>query len=914
MIFGRDSELGSIASVIEAAREGRPSVVVLRGEAGIGKTALLEHAAQVGRDLLVVSARALETETALPCALVSAIARPLMRYASDLPTVQSRCLRSALGEDGAPAIDAFLLGAAMLGMLSAAGQDRPVLLLLDDLHWADDVSLRALVFALRRLDLDPVGALLAQRDLAVPPLEAAGFPVIGPTRLDADSVSALVAAVRGEPPSIDVARQLVELTAGNPLAIVELAGALDRGVLRGEASLPSPLPVGEKLLDLYAQQVRGLTEGTRLALVVAALGDERLGPVLQAAAELQGSAPNFDGAERAGLVAIAGDRIVFRHPLIRAAVIGSADPAVRRAAHRALAGIALLSTEARAWHLGAAAAGMDARAATALAAAARLATSRGDLGIAAEMWSRASELTPDGGERALMLAEAAEAANSVGNVARCRVLVEAGLDATDDPAVRGRLVFVSADLTYLSDPQAVHRIYLEAASLLAPHDGLATVRAITLAFYAGLTTLSIEQMHQSIDRAIGLDRPDEPRTTFFRGSIIGTGLAITGDLVRALPFLEGVLAEIDRNTSFHEDLDALSEAATVAGYFGRVDLASDFAERAMVAARARGMVSWIPSLMATLTEVAIWRAEWARASALATDSAGLAQVMGDDDLRTTMLSEVGRIDAHRGEFASAQEAARTRLRWSDERGIFRERPVALRTLAAVDMHEGRPEQAVRRLLPIMAVTIDGRGVRNGCLTVVEDLVEAAVRSGNTGVAVGPVQRLSAYARLSPDPLASALAARCRAQLAGGDDAAEEYETSLRFHDRDPNAFATARTHLSFGEWLRRRGRRGDAREHLQEALDVFDRLEAVPWLRRTEAELRATGASIGPRHEASTRLTAQELRVAMSVAEGLTNRETADQLFVSVKTVEFHLGSVYRKLGVRSRTELARHPSIARLG
>lgn len=910
MIFGRDVELASIELVAKAVRDGGPSVLVLRGEPGIGKTVLLRHAATAGHDLNVVAARAIPTESALPFAFLSAVVRPLMTYADELPKIQSGSLRAAIGEEERSVTDVFLLGAAVLGLVAEAARHRPVLLLLDDVHWADEISLRAIVFALLRLERDSVGAILTQRDVAVPSVDASGFAVINPTRLDVTSVAALIESVNGKPPSPGVAQQLTESTGGNPLALVELAGSLDGEALRGTTRLPSPLPVGEKLLNVYAQRLHALPVDTRRALMVAAASDEQSGPVMQAVRILGGSSTDLDAAERAELVASTGDRITFRHPLIRAAVIGLADPVERRSAHRALARVPQLSTEARAWHLAASTAGPDADAAAALVAAAGSAAARGDPASAAEMWSRAAELTPDAGQRASLLADAAAAAMAAGHPERCRTLAHAGLRDANDEAVRGRLLASTAALA--PEPQAAHAILIEAASLLAPHDGLAAIRALSEALNAGLATRSVELIRQSVDHARGLDRPGEPQTLFFRDCLVGAGLAITGDLAKALLHFGNALTAMQEQGPLRDDPEACAEAIHVAGYLGRTDLAGDLVERALHTARTRGMVSVLPDLIASRAEVATWHGDWPRAAALTAEAAELCRAMGDEDGYTSRLAYLGWFHVHRGDAIAASESARSRLTWADARGITRDRPPAVRTLAVLDLRAGRPERAVRRLRAETELPFDGRGVRTGPLTVVEDLVDAALLAGNAHAAEQSVKRLSSYAQISPDPLASALAARCRAQLAVGDDVAEEFATALRFHERDPDAFATARTWLCFGEWLRRGGRRVDAREYLHAALNVFDRLDATPWLERAGAELRATGESIGRRDEARLRLTAQELRTAMTVAQGLTNREVAERLFVSVKTVEFHLGAVFRKLGVRSRTELARHPLIAR--
>ncbi|HEX5994350.1 MAG TPA: AAA family ATPase [Jiangellales bacterium] len=910
MIVGRDVELARVNAVVSAARHGATDVVVLRGEAGIGKTALLEQAAMIGSDLCVLSARAVESESALPFALASALARPLMRYAGALPQVQTSCLRAALGEDEGGKADDFLLGAALLGLLTEAAREKPVLLLLDDVHWADELSLRAVVFALRRLERDAVGAVIACRDVGVSALDGSGLAVVCPSQLDAASVTALVAQVTGRAPAAPVAEALARSTGGNPLALVELARALDEAVLSGRAGLPEPLPVAGRLLDAYARQVRDLPVATRRALLVAACSEEAIGPIVDAVVVLGGEFADFEEAERAGLVAVAGGRIGFVHPLMRTAVLSHADVVDRRAAHRGLARSELLSPEARAWHMALAASGPDDEAASALAEAADSAANRCDHASATLMWSRASDIVRDPVRRVRMLTDAAEAAMAAGQADRCRALAESALRETADPHLRGRLLALTNATE--TDPQVRHSTSIEAATLLAPYEAVAAMQALALSLSAGVAARSAELIRTTVDHARSSERTSDPRSAFLRDCIVGTGLALIGNLADALPSLWSALDAIQRERSLSDDPAACSDAIHVAGYLGEVELARSLVDRAVRSVRRQGTMPMLADLLAEAAEIAQFHGDWRRAEALFSEAADFFPALGDE--HGVMLADawLAKIDVNRGDSRAAAEAARRWLHWAEAHGISQDRPLAVRTLAMLDIRNARPELALRRLLTEATVPFDGRGVRNGPLSLVDDLVEAALLAGNGAAAEESVNRLSSYAQISPDPLASALAARCRAQLADGDHALAEFQTALDFHQRDPDPFATARTRLCFGEWLRRKGRRSDAREQLYAALEVFERLDAVPWSDRARAELRATGETVGRRDNIGVRLTAQELRIAMAIAEGITNREAAERLFVSVKTVEFHLSAVFRKLGVSSRTQLARHPLVVR--
>jgi DNA-binding CsgD family transcriptional regulator len=615
---------------------------------------------------------------------------------------------------------------------------------------------------------------------------------------------------------------------------------------------------------------------------------------------------DFEPAEGKRLVTIGDGRVAFVHPLIRTAVVAHAAPADQRAVHRALAGSDQISLEARAWHLSLATQGLDRDAARVLATAAESASNRGDHATASKMLDRASELTPDRGERSATLLRAAEASRRAGHPERVRTLVEKGLREPVDGKVHARLLTLKSSVD--RDPLAGHRMGLEAAALLAPHDKSAALEALHIAMSAGLAARSMELVRVAAQRALALDISTDQHAAYQRDALVGVALAIIGDLPGALPALTNILAAIERDDELRADPESCLHAVVAAGFFGRMGLISDLADEACVVARRRGMLSTLPSLLSNAGEAAAHRGDWLRAAALLSEAADLSNAMGDEDGGTKALAYLGEVQVNQGDDDAAATAATQRLRWADARGITRDRPPAVRVLAIVEMRAGQPELAFRRLAVEAGVQLDGRGVRNGPLTVIEDLIDAALLAGVPDAARGSCARLTAYAKVSPDPLASALAARCRAQLADDPGAETEYSLALTFHEQDLNAFAAARTRLRFGEWLRRKGRRNDARNHLHAALEVFDRLGAKPWAARTTAELRATGQSARRNTAASVRLTPQELRIGMAVAEGSTNQEVAARMFVSVKTVEFHLGAVFRKLGVTSRTQLARHP------
>jgi DNA-binding CsgD family transcriptional regulator len=909
VILGRENELRQVRAVVQAAVDGSARVLVIRGEAGIGKTAMLEYATSIADGLDIRSVRAVESEHALSFALISMIVRPLMTHAHQLPAVQQKVLQVVLGHDEPASVDASLLGAALLGLLGEAGRERPQLLLLDDVQWSDEISLQALMFALRRLSHDSVGTLIALRDVDLPVVAGSGFTTVEPTPLDATSVGELIAQKVGRRPSPTAADRLARATGGNPLAIVELALTLDETVLSGQSTLPDPLPIGDGLARAFAARARSLPEDTRRALLVVACSDERAGPVGDACRALGIAMLDLEPAETARLVAVGVGRVSFVHPLMRTAVLADSVPADRRAAHRALAESDQMSPEARAWHRAEAADGSDGEAARLLATVAASVATHGDHSAAADLWERASQLTSDVQERTALRLDAAAAMKLAGRLDAVSRLVDEGLSRPSDERTRGRWLALKADAE--DDPVLRHHTTLEAAALLTPHDAVAAAQALSDSMFAGIAARRPDLVQEAARRALALDISADRRAELRRDCLVGVALATTGNLIEALPFLTKVVTAIEHEPDLRADPDACEQAIIVCDFFGFTDRAAALADSANATARRQGRLSMVPALLDRAGRAAFHRSNWMRAMAHYSDSADLSHAMGDEDGFTAALIYLAEIQAQRGEFDAAIESAKRRLTWAEARGVIRDRPPAVRVIAMVEMRNGQAELALRRLGEEARDPFDGVGVRRGPMTIVEDLVDAALLAGAEDAALEGVDRLSTYARVSPDPLASALAARCRAQLAEGAEAEKEYRSALAFHEQDVDAFSAARTRLRFGEWLRRKGRRAEAREQLYACLSVFDRLQAEPWIVRAREELRATGETVGSRAQAAARLTPQELRVGLAVAEGVTNREVATQLFMSVKTVEYHLGSIFRKLGLTSRVQLARHRLFA---
>ncbi len=444
MLLGRERECGLIDGLLERARSGAAGVLLVLGEAGIGKTALLDYAAERSTDITTVRASGIESEAELDFSALFDVCRPLLHNMGELAERQRDALAAALGVGPGKPVDRFAVGAATLSLLAAAAEDVPVLVLLDDAHWFDAASADALLFAARRLGAERVAVLLTAREGDAEAFDRPAFERLSLTGLDRDAAAALLAAGAGQEVSPDVAERLREASGGNPLALAELSALLPVGQLRGAEPLADPLPVGATAERLFGGQVARLPEDERRALLVAALSSSPAPePVVEALRLLGVDERSLEAAEDAGLLGVAGGAIVFRHPLVRSAVVHGAPPSERRRAHRALAdALAGQRPEERAWHLAAAALGPDEDAAAALAEAGRRARARSGWGSATLALERSARLTPDPATRARRRLEAAESAQVAGRTELSLALIEELLTGEGPEAVRaagGRL-------------------------------------------------------------------------------------------------------------------------------------------------------------------------------------------------------------------------------------------------------------------------------------------------------------------------------------------------------------------------------------------------------------------------------------------------------------------------------------------
>ncbi|TDD25803.1 helix-turn-helix transcriptional regulator [Actinomadura sp. KC06] len=892
MLYGRNDEQARITTLLSEARDHRRSgALVLRGEAGIGKSALLAETARPLPAERVLRVTGVEAESGIAFAGLTQLLWPVRDRLDGLPPPQAAALRSALepldeGSGAAPGRDPFTTGLAVLTLLAdladLSSGDGPLVCLVDDAQWLDTATAEALLFAARRLAAEGVVILFAARDDA---FTGTGLPELRLERLDGDAAERLVASRELAPA---VRARVVREAAGNPLALQELGAT---GTFRADG--PDPLPVADRVLGSFRDQIGRLPEATRLMLLIAAAeGRGHMPSQLRAARSLGVSLTDLEAAERARLVEITGRTIAFRHPLIRAASYHGAVVARRIAVHQALADTAD-DLDCRARHRASAALGPDEDVAADLRDAAERARGRMGYATAAVLYRQSADLTPDPDVRAARLSAAASLTLQAGRLDEAEDLAVQAEKLTRDPAEQARLARVHAAVEYeRGDPRAAARMLVDHAADAAPGDHADMLR--TGAVY-GWTSGELPAVLRAAELLPG------DRTVQGLASLAG------GDHARGVPLLAELVDETTRgggpatgalpgprqsaeNARGHRVL-----GAQLALVIGADEAALELAAAEVAHCRRHGLIGALPNVLQTLAQAQIAAGLHADAEATVAEAIALARDTGRPHREGRLGAVLSRIAAIEGD--------EPRLRELIAQAPPPHGGLADGALALLDLGLGRYDDALRRLDQIAH---GPRRHSTGSLLSAADQVEAAVRSGQPELARAAFGRFRAWADAGRQPWALAVALHCEALL---DDSEEPYERAVRLHEQSTRPFERARTELLYGEWLRRARRRSDARVPLRSAMEIFERLRATPWLERARAELRATGeagTSVPTAPDLLDRLTPQERQVVRLAASGTSSREIASQLFLSPRTVEYHLYKAYPKLGISSRKELSR--------
>jgi DNA-binding CsgD family transcriptional regulator len=893
MLLGRAAERDLIASLIAGARSGASGVLVIRGEPGIGKTALLDEIAATTPDATVLRARGVESEVELAFAGLHELLVPALGALGRVPTPQAAALRAALGLESGAAAERHLVGAATLALLAGLAEERPVLALIDDVQWFDAASAGAITFAARRLLADAVTVVFTLRAGESSPVESAGFEELTLAGLAPEDARALLGAHAGRPVPEAAAGWLHAATGGNPLALVELAPDAPRLVPAPVAEQP---PLGPRLERAFGRRLDRLPAEGRAALLAAAVaGTDEAGPVLQAAEAIGGTLAGLEAAEAETLVTLAAGRVAFRHPLIRSVVLARARAADRRAAHRAYAAV-LAPGDRQAWHAAAGAIEPDEPIAAALAATAEDAAGRGGHAAATAAFEQAARLTPEPAQRAFRLLRAADAAWLAGDAPRALTLLDDVGPLAAAAHLRGRVL---ARHGPVSDAVAVLR---EGAERLAPAAPAEAAGMLAEAAYATLYA-DIGEMYPLAARAVGLAPADDARATCLAALAFGAALVLRGD-PSATEWLREASTLIDATPALRDDIRLAAMLGVPATFLRAEAEAYAPLERAVRAARERGAVGVLPFALFYVGTGALATGRWAEAAATYAEAVRLAEEAGLPVDAVASRAGLARLEARRGNAGAAAghvdavRAAGLRMPLFEAWARHAEGELA--------WVEGDAEAAVAAFAGKQRLLEDARIV-DADVSAAPELAEVLLALGRVAEAAEQAERAVAGAEGKGRPWALARARRAEALvLADDDEALERYAAALALHEQETDVFEHARTRLCFGERLRRAGRRADARAPLRQALDALEALGAAPWASRAAAELRATGERVRRRDPSTLdELTPQELRIAVMLGEGATTRQAAASLYLSPKTVEYHLRNVYMKLGVNSRAALA---------
>jgi DNA-binding CsgD family transcriptional regulator len=880
---------------------------VIRGEPGIGKTALLRHAVAAAAGMRVLTVSGVESESELAFSGLGDLVRPLADLLRQLPEPSAAALAGALAVGPPRSADRFTIYNATLSLLGVAAEAQPVLVVADDLQWLDAASQEALMSVARRLEAEGIVMLLALRDTEGKDADVGHLPTMDLGGIDRGSAEALLDhGTRTRTMAVHVREQLLESAAGNPLALLEMPSVLSDDQLAGTEPLMEPLPVGRGLEQVFGQRVAALTDQEHKCLLVAAANDRSDSVTVAGAIKHLGlRLGELEAAETAGLIELDGSQVRFQHPLLRAVTYHGADPRQRRAAHRALAAVLLAAdkTDRAAWHLAAAAVAPDEAVAELLDQAAAIAQQRGGQVVAARALERAASLTPVTGNKARRLLAAAEAASAGGRVNWARAMLEAAARDCRDPLLRADIQHVRGNVEMWRGPAPfAGRLLINEAEAVEGADPGRAAMMLADAVMARIMTGSIEQAVKTAGRACAAAaRSGDPGILQVAQAAEGIARSFMGETAAAYP---AIRAAVPGGSGVRPPAFIVPMIAQVAVWAEDYSTSQRLLERIVDRAHRVGALGELAFPLAVLADARFRAGSWADAYAAASEAVHVGTATGQESALSYGLVQLARIEAVRGLEEPCREHVERSLALAEPRGGLPIYYFAAAALGLLEVGLARFEAAAETMSWLDAASA-GPLREPAVVPWLPDAVEAAARCGQRDTAETLLRRLDEQAARAPGRWARAAAARCRGILASDEDYEAAFSEALAQHGPMPG-FERARTELCLGERLRRSKRRTEAQAWLQKAAATFGRLGAAPWADRANGELAAGGGarSVTPDTLAG-RLTAQELQIALVVARGSTNREAGIALFLSEKTIETHLSSVYRKLSLRRRSELA---------
>ena len=896
-LVGREVERRVIEGLVQRLPSSGGALVV-RGAAGLGKSTLLVEAAQLAasRDLQVLRATGVQAAAQLAFGGLEQLVRPMRDRVEWLPPPQRAAVSAALGQTDATVPDAFLIALATLNLVAEAAAKVPVVLLIEDGHWLDRASVEVIAFIARRLEFEPIALIASIRAGYASPLDAAALPSLELSPLTDGAAAALLDAHFPALPAAVRNRVLAE-AAGNPLALVELPV----GLVQDSAATARWLPLSERLERAFGARTAELSTTTLTLLLIAAIDDgDELSEVLSAGTAAVGSPLTVDdlaAAVAAGLIEVGEGRLRFRHPLVRSAIVQRTTAGQRHRAHAALARVLAGEVERKAWHRGASVVGPDDEIAAELDAAGGRARRRGGAEAAVAAFERAAQLSAEPGQRADRLLRAADLAAEIGQ----RESVVRLLSQAESLELSAAQLTLAAGIRDAFD-DGIRDLVANIRRQADLAERLAT---------DGHVDVAMKVLWRAAIRCFFTEPEDDAR----RRLVAAAERLCTDAADPQLLAILGFLAPIERGRAIHDRLpqaiaqvDGDPTAARLVGNaamaIGAFDVGLAMQTMVVPALRAQGRLA----LLARATSVQSWCAlqlmDLAVAIPSAQEAVRLSRETSQPNVRLLARSRESLIAAMRGEHGSAEQIATEVERESLPAGV---RPALAmiqlaRGLSAFGV--GRYADAFEHMRRVYDPADPAYHLATRCYFV-GDVVEAALRSGRREKAHELLDEMESVGLATPSPSLHINLRYARALIAGESDAEGLFRAALRA-DLARWPYARARAQLAYGEWLRRRRRSGEARPQLRAAREAFDALGVVPWGDRARFELRASGETSRRRvPQAREMLTPQELQIAQMAAEGLTNREIGQKLYLSHRTISTHLHRVFPKLGITSRGELA---------
>ena len=897
---GREAELSALDDVLEAVRAGASRALVLRGDAGVGKTALLDRLGERATGCRVVRSAGIQAEMELAFASLQLLCAPMLGLLDRLPAPQRDALGAAFGLSAGSAPEGLLVGLAALSLLSDAAHRCPLVCLIDDAQWLDRASAKALAFVARRLHAESVALVFATRDEQ----ELVGLPELLVEGLCDRDARELLCSALGVPLDEQVLDRVVAETRGNALALLELPRGLSPEQLAGGFGPPGALALSRRIEQSFLRRLDPLREDSRRLLLVAAaepVGDpvllwraaERLGILLDAATD----------AEAAGLCEF-GARVRFRHPLVRSAIYQAASAEARREVHRTLAEVTdpERDPDRRAWHRAEAADGFDEEVALELERSAGRAQSRGGVAAAAAFLERAAALSPSPAGRAARALAAAHAKHQAGAFDAARALLATAQAGSLDDLQRAQVDQLLAQIAFASvRGRESPPLLLSAAKRLRPLDDRLARETLLDAFSAALFVgrLAPDDSIISIARAArALPSPQHPRAP----DLLLEGLArlVTECVVAAVaPLRQALIGFHHGDVSEEEELRWLWQAGSAATTLWDFETWRAFAVRHLQLAREHGALNVLPIALSTRAGTHMLAGELTQAESLIDETATIADVTGTGTEFAYYHAPLAALHGREAEASTMIERGSAEARVRGE-GLA---VTSLRYSAAM-LYNGlaRYDDALAACQPFVE-----HPAEQWTYNTLPELIEAATRCGRTDLAKDVLERMAERTGASGTSWGRGIEARSRALLLGSDAAERLYLEAIDHLGRSGVRMELARAHLLYGEWLRRERRVRDARNRLRTAYDMFAAMGMNAFAERAERELVAAGASVRKRAvETGEHLTPQEAQIARLAADGLSNPEIGARLFISPRTVQYHLHKVFMKLDISSRNQLHR--------